>query len=118
MARGHDLLLFPSWRHRRHEGRFYTVQVKVPKRLKGDKIPFGAELEYRPSAPNDRTRFHKYGNKTLSGVFIGYDQRAGGDWSGDYLVVDWEELEQAGNAREVHVKRVKEVNRLTRNGKI
>ena len=40
----------------------------------------------------------------LSGVFIGYDQRAGRDWSGDYLVVDWEELEQAENAREVHGK--------------
>ena len=28
-------------------------------------------------------------------------------------MVDWEELEQADNAREVHVKRVKEINKLT-----
>ena len=96
----------------------YTpYKSKFLKDFKGDKIPFGAELEYRPSAPNDRLRLHKYGDKTLQGIFIGYDQRAGGDWSGDYLVVDWEEREQADNAREVHVKRVKEINKLTLKGK-
>jgi hypothetical protein len=96
---------------------FTPYKSKFHKDFKGDKIPFGAELEYRPSAPRDRERLHKYGNKTLSGVVIGYDQKARGDWSGDYLVVDWEELEQAEHAREVHIKRVKEVNKLTLNGK-
>ena len=96
---------------------FTPYKSKFLKDFKGDKIPFGAELEYRPSAPNDRLRLHKYGNKTLQGIFIGYDQRAGGDWSGDYLVVDWQELEQADNARDVHVKRVKEINKLTLKGK-
>ena len=96
---------------------FTPYKSKFLKDFKGDKIPFGAELEYRPSAPNDRLRLHKYGNKTLQGIFIGYDQRAGGDWSGDYLVVDWQELEQADNARDVHVKRVKEINKLTLKGR-
>jgi hypothetical protein len=97
---------------------FTPYKSKFLKDFEGDQIISGAELEYRASAPSDRARLRKYGNKTLSGVFIGYDQRAGGDWSGDCLVVDWEELEQAENAREVHVKRVKEVNKLTLNGKL
>ena len=43
-------------------------------------------------------------------------KKAGGDWRGDYLVVDWEELEEAEHAREVHINRVEEVNKLTLNG--
>ena len=39
-------------------------------------------------------------------MFIGYDQKAGGSWSGDLLVVDWDELENAETAAEIHVKRI------------
>ena len=51
----------------------------------------------------------------LSGIFVGYDQRAGGSWSEDIRIVDWDELEQAETAGEVHVKRIawKEVTVLT-----
>ena len=92
-------------------------QSKFLRQFKGDKIPFGAEVENRPSAPKGQDRLHKYGSKTLSGIFVGYDQKAGGDWSGDYLVADWEEIEQAECAREVHVQRIKEINKVMLDGK-
>ena len=96
----------------------YTAyQSKFLRDFTGKKIPFGAELEYRPSAPKDRERLLTYGNKTLSGIFVGYDQHAGGDCSGDYLVVDWDELDHADSAQEVHVKRIKEINVISLNGR-
>ena len=70
-------------------------------------MPFGVEVTYKPSAPKDKERLHTYGRKTLSGIFIGYSQNAGGSWDEDLLLVDWHELEQADRASDVHVKRVK-----------
>ena len=58
----------------------------------------------------------KFGLKTISSVFVGCDQRAGGNWSGDYLIADWDEIEQAETAREIHVHRVKETNVCLVNG--
>ena len=48
----------------------------------------------------------------LKGVFLGYEQQAGGGWSEDVWIIDWEELEQAPSAHEVYHKRFKwkEVN--------
>ena len=53
-----------------------------------------------------RNEGKRYGSKTLHGFFIGYDQRAGGSWSGDLFVVDWDEMENADMASSVLVKRV------------
>ena len=44
----------------------------------------------------------------MFGRFVGYHRHAGGHWSGDYLVTDLEELNEAEAARDVHVKRIKE----------
>ena len=76
------------------------------RKFTGPLIPMGAEISYLPSNPGDLARLDKYGDKTLSGLFIGYKQRAGGSWSGDVLVIDWEEIDTADSAREVHVKTV------------
>ena len=72
----------------------------------GPKIPFGAEITYKPISDKDVARLHKFGSKVLRGVFIGYEQRAGGGWSGDLLVADWEEIQGAEDHHEIHVKRV------------
>ena len=47
------------------------------------------------------------GEKTLPGLFWGYEQQAGGGWSGDVLIVDWDELDDATATGNVHVKRFK-----------
>ena len=62
---------------------------------KGPIIPLGAEIEYRPSSKKDRKRLHKVGSKMLSGVFVGYKQKVGGGWSGELIIADWEEIENA-----------------------
>ena len=74
----------------------YEARFGTP--FKGPKIPFGAMVEYLPSAPKDEERRWKYGSKALHGFFIGYDQRAGGSWSGDLYVADWDEIENADMA--------------------
>ena len=53
-------------------------------------------MQYKPSAPEDLDELHKCGAKTLPlpGVFVGYHQLAGGQWSGDLLVADQEEIEE------------------------
>ena len=75
------------------------------KNFTGPIIPFGAEVQYKPITTKDKDRLHKLGGKLLSGVFVGYSQQVGGGWSGDLLVIDWEELENADNVSEVYIKR-------------
>ena len=85
---------------------FTPYENRFNMKFKGPIIPFGAEITYLPSAPKDEERREKYGAKTLSGIFVGYDQQAGGSWSGDFLVADWDDLESAENAASITLKRV------------
>ena len=60
-----------------------------------------------PSDPQkDKHRLHQFGIEVLPDVFIGYTLHAGGGWTEDLLIVDWDELEK-NVALEVHVKRLK-----------
>ena len=61
----------------------------------GPVIPFGAECFYLPIYDKDDKRIHKFGNKLLAGIFMGYVLHAGGGWSGDLYVLDQEEINQA-----------------------
>ena len=47
------------------------------------------------------------GDKLLPGIFVGYEVFAGGGWTGDLLVVDWEKLNDAANYSDVNIKRFK-----------
>ena len=44
--------------------------------------------------------------KPFSGIFIGYEQQAGGAWNGGLRIIDWDEIENAENAGSIHIKRV------------
>ena len=57
---------------------------------------------YKPTSPSDESKVHKFGNKLLQGIFLGYDQEAGGAWSGDYLILDAEELQGAARISDVY----------------
>ena len=37
---------------------------------------------------------------------MGYQQHAGGGWSGDVLIADWEELDNASHVSEVYIRRI------------
>ena len=54
--------------------------------LKGPSIPFGAQIEYKPSRDTDIQRLHPLGKNMLSCIFIGYDQHAGADGPAIYTL--------------------------------
>ena len=85
----------------------------------GPKIPFGCEVKYKPSSPADEDKVHKFGDKMLPGIFLGYDQQAGGGWSGDLLLADQEELAAADSVSDVYIRRIpqKEVEVILVGGK-
>jgi hypothetical protein len=80
---------------------FTAFQNRYHRKFKGKLIPFGAAVGYKPNSPKDLDRLQKFGDKTLLGLFVGYHLHAGGHWSGEYLVVDLEELGEAEAARDV-----------------
>ena len=66
-----------------------------------------AKYNTNPYSPDGVERTHKMGSKLLSGLFIGYAEKAGGDWNnGDLLIIDWDQLGNAERASEVYVKRL------------
>ena len=60
----------------------------------GPAIPLGAEVKYKPSAPNGEKRLHQFGDKLLPGLFAGYHQKPGGTWAGDLYIIDQDEIAQ------------------------
>ena len=43
----------------------------------------------------------------MPGVFLGYSQQAGGGWSGDLLLADWEALSACTDVKDFPIKRFK-----------
>ena len=52
-----------------------------------------------------KDQLHHFGKKFLLGVFLGYALCAGGNWKGDILIADLEDLEQL-DASEVYPRGV------------
>ena len=73
--------------------------------LKGQIIPFGSLVEYRPITAKDQSRIHQFGKKVLPGLFLGYALYGGRIWKGDVLVADLKELETM-DASEIYSKRL------------
>lgn len=72
----------------------------------GPCLHFGELVEYQPDKPSAVSRCHRYGNKTLPGIFVGYKEDAGGRWSGELKIVDVEELSTAADIEHVYVKHI------------
>ena len=45
------------------------------------------------------------GTRIGVGIFAGYQQHAGGGWTGDVEVIDWEQREDAEHVSEIHRRR-------------
>ena len=56
---------------------------------------------------HNKKRNHQFGNKLLSGIFMGYEEHAGGGWAGDLHILDWEELDNASHISQLKLKRLK-----------
>ena len=77
--------------------------------FKAMRIPFGACVDFKPTTPADIENLPAFGEKTRTGIFIGYKLKSGGIFTGDYIVIDTEQLEQAERISDVHPRRIKEV---------
>ena len=78
--------------------------------FKGKRVPFGAEVAYMRLTQDAKCdRDHPFSSKTRRGIFYGYDKRPGGLWSGDYLVIDAESLDNADSIGSIRVLRVKDI---------
>ena len=98
------MLLFHNIADVQHNGKT-TCYNRFGEDFSGPAIPLGVAMEYIPTTKNDKERVHTFSSQLLSGIFVGYDQRAGGSWSGDLYVIDTEEMESAEHISEVYVKR-------------
>ena len=47
-------------------------ESRFGKRCSGKTIPFGAEVQYKPTSKSDLERLSAFGGKTLPGLFLGY----------------------------------------------
>lgn len=63
--------------------------------FRGPTIPLGAEIEYLPISDKDKARVQPFASKLLQGIFVGYEQQAGGGCSGDLLIVNSEEVQNS-----------------------
>ena len=86
------------------EGGKTAYEKRFGEPFKGPRIPCGAEIKYVPSYKKDKDRCHQLGTKTLSGIFLGYKMHAGGKWSNELIILDWEQLNSANTRGEVHKK--------------
>lgn len=86
---------------KRHTKKHYGIDYTGPNFL------FGIQIEYIPASLVDKAKVHALGKQTLPGILVGYKTVAGGGWSGDLEIVDWDELENAKSIGSVHIKRLK-----------
>ena len=86
---------------------FTAYENRFTTKFEGPVIPMGVEVNYMLISAKDKARTHKFGDKLLNGIFVGYGQHAGGRWDKTLLLVDWEELQTHQTAAQVRIKRFK-----------
>jgi len=94
-----------------------AYKKRFGKYFDGPFITYGAQIRYLPD--KDDQRAHKFSDKMFPGIFVGYAQESGGDWNGDLLLADWENIESVEHVSQILVKRFKasEVEVVLRDGK-
>ena len=92
-----------------HDDTFTPYEARHNEKFKGLLIPFGAAVEYHPTAKRETAALMKFTGKTRKGIFMGYHVASGGKFVGDYLVKDVEAFETMEYSRYIAVHRVKDV---------
>ena len=102
-----DCYCFLRCVHDKVQGNQTAFEKRFGKPFKGPIIPFGAQIEYKPSQPVEIQALHQFGKKMKAGIFLGYVQHAGGGWTGDLYIADWQQVTLATSSTDVHTKRFK-----------
>ena len=64
---------------------------------------------FKATSPEEKKRVHKFGDKTLPGIFLYYTQHKGGNWDRSYVIIDEELMLNASSLHEVEPKRYQDV---------
>ena len=75
----------------------------------GPAVPFGAQVYFLPTNKDDSQLLHAMGSKTVPGIFAGYHQQVGGQWSGDVYVVPLAYIKR-NTTEKPHCRRIPAVN--------
>ena len=94
---GMIVLLAQRARQKRQHSRFFLYIYGQT--FDGPSTPFETLVDYVPITAKDKSRIHQYGQTTLKGIFFGYVPRAGGGWSGDLMIADYEDLHRIRSLR-------------------
>ena len=89
---------------------FTPYQLCHTGEFKGRLVPFGAMVQYKPSAKREVGAIKKFDSRMVPGIFIGYHLHAGGRWSGDYLVLDAEAYRKRMEGANIPIHRIKEIH--------
>ena len=63
-------------------------------------------MHFKPTTPADMHELKEFGPKTLDGIFFGYEEFAGGDFSGNCYVASWNQFNNAQAATEINLRTI------------
>ena len=66
--------------------------------FKGEKIPFGALVYFKPSGARVNEQGHKFDAKGVPGVFAGYEIAPGVNWKRQYMAWALSDMTKQNNA--------------------
>ena len=72
--------------------------------FRGPILPFGCAIKYDPRNKEEKRRLHGMAEKKLEGIFVGYEQQAGGGWTDKLLIADIDEIREAKTVSSVNIK--------------
>ena len=78
----------------------YEKRFGLP--FRGPVYPFGCQVVYTPTSIDDQNRSHPFGFKQLDGIFFGYALQQGCGWTGNLLILDWEQVDKAERTDQIY----------------
>ena len=84
-------------------------ELRYGQTFRGSVIPFGCHVEYIPNDDKEKALQHTFDTTTVSGIFMGYRQRPGGYWSGEYLILPFSSIENAVSHQAMQLRKVPDV---------
>ena len=90
-----------------HDG-ITAYQRRFGQPFRDHQILCGAEVEYYPINPADKKKLHTFDQKTLTGVFLGYGQQAGGGYNDELEILDCQEVHNATHKSRINIRRMRD----------
>ena len=83
--------------------------IRFNEAFRGTVLPFGCYVEYIPNDEREKALQHTFDKTTVSGIFMGYKQRPGGFWSGDYLILPFSTIENTVSHQAASLRKIPDI---------